>query len=99
MRELRNAVERAVLLCAGDTLGVEHLPPEAAPAPTPRESAPPAEAHTLRTEIDALERARILDALQRCSGNQSRAAKLLGLSRSTLIARIEAYGLPRPRKE
>ena len=42
------------------------------------------------------ERKQISDALARCGGNQSRAAKLLGISRNTLIARIERHGLTRP---
>jgi DNA-binding NtrC family response regulator len=45
-----------------------------------------------------VERQRIIDAMDRCNGNQTRAAKLLGISRNTLLARLDAYGLPRPRK-
>ncbi len=37
-------------------------------------------------------------ALKEAKGNQTHAAKLLGMSRRTLISRIEAYNLPRPRK-
>jgi DNA-binding NtrC family response regulator len=44
------------------------------------------------------ERRRILNALEQCAGNQTHAARLLGVSRRTLISRIERYGLPRPRK-
>jgi DNA-binding NtrC family response regulator len=44
------------------------------------------------------ERERILRALERCAGNQTHAARLLGVSRRTLISRIERYNLPRPRK-
>ena len=36
--------------------------------------------------------------LAECGGNQSRAAKQLGIARSTLIARLEAWNVPRPRK-
>jgi two-component system response regulator AtoC len=44
------------------------------------------------------ERERIVDALDRCAGNQSQAARALGISRATLIRRIEEYGIRRPRK-
>jgi DNA-binding NtrC family response regulator len=44
------------------------------------------------------ERARILAALDRCAGNQTQAAQLLGMSRRTLINRLEKYSMPRPRK-
>ncbi|MFO0675224.1 MAG: sigma 54-interacting transcriptional regulator [Polyangiaceae bacterium] len=51
-----------------------------------------------RNEVAELERQRILEALEACGGNQSRAAKMLGISRATLIRRLEAYGVVRPRK-
>lgn len=47
---------------------------------------------------DEGERERILWALERCAGNQTKAARLLGISRRTLVARLEEYNLPRPRK-
>lgn len=53
---------------------------------------------SLPTAVADLERARILDALDQCGGNQTRAARLLGISRNTLLARLDEYGLPRPRK-
>ncbi len=45
-----------------------------------------------------LEREAVISALEACSGNQTRAAEMLQVSRRTLINRIEALGLPRPRK-
>jgi two-component system response regulator AtoC len=44
------------------------------------------------------ERDRILAALEECGGNQTHAARLLGISRGTLIARIQQYEIRRPRK-
>ena len=41
----------------------------------------------------------IVDALTRCGGNQTRAARELGISRRTLISRLEAYNIPRPLKD
>jgi len=52
----------------------------------------------LGDQIDALERQRILETLEQCGGNQTRAAKLLGISRGKLIARLDSYGIARPRK-
>jgi DNA-binding protein Fis len=44
------------------------------------------------------ERDRIVAALKQCIGNQTRAAKVLGISRATLVNRLALYRLPRPRK-
>ena len=52
----------------------------------------------LRDDIGALERQRIVDALERCAGNQTHAARMLGMSRNTLMARLDAYDIARPRR-
>lgn len=52
----------------------------------------------LRGKIGDLERVSILEALDRCAGNQTRAAQELGISRRTLVARLDTYNLPRPRR-
>jgi DNA-binding NtrC family response regulator len=44
------------------------------------------------------EQKRIQDALEQCAGNQTRAAKLLGISRRSLVMKLTKYGMPRPRK-
>jgi two-component system, NtrC family, response regulator AtoC len=60
---------------------------------------PPVSADSrLADSIADVERRRILDAMEKCGGNQTRAARMLGISRNTLLARLDAYGLPRPRK-
>jgi len=43
------------------------------------------------------ERQAILEALEQCAGNQTKAASLLGISRGKLVARLSLYGVPRPR--
>jgi hypothetical protein len=48
---------------------------------------------------DDAERDRILAALTECAWNQTSAAKLLGISRRTLVTRLNQYNLPRPRKQ
>jgi transcriptional regulator with PAS, ATPase and Fis domain len=89
VRELRNAIERAVLLCE-TTIEVEHLP-------TTRDSRP--SSGDLRAGVVEYERQRIVEALAECNGNQTKAAKLLGISRRTLIERLDELQLPRPRKK
>ncbi|HET7505872.1 MAG TPA: sigma 54-interacting transcriptional regulator [Kofleriaceae bacterium] len=146
IRELRNVVERAVLLCSDGVIRPEHLPLEKMQATYPAvragaAQAVPVDLESARAEravrapdrgdrgdrgdpgdpadpadlieptlpaidargLDALypgdaERDRIVEALEVCRGNQTRAAAILGMSRRTLISRIERYGLPRPRK-
>jgi DNA-binding NtrC family response regulator len=46
-----------------------------------------------------LERRRIAEAMERCGGNQTRAAQLLRISRRTLVARLTEYGFARPLKD
>jgi two-component system, NtrC family, response regulator AtoC len=115
IRELRNLIERAVLLCTGNTIMREHLPMEKMGAvvprsgpPSTRAAAPPAP-NRLQARSATIpapgaspppdqERQRVLDALEACAGNQSQAAKVLGISRATLIRRIEEHAIRRPRK-
>ncbi|MBX3233348.1 MAG: sigma 54-interacting transcriptional regulator [Labilithrix sp.] len=95
VRELRNVVERALLLCQGDAIGAEHIVTGALSA-QPKKAAP--SSRSLADEVADLERRRILEALEQAGGNQTEAAQLLGVPRRTLIARLEQYGVPRPRK-
>jgi two-component system, NtrC family, response regulator AtoC len=93
IRELKNAIERAVLLQTAGTITAAHLPVDKiktsvrAPSPDPDASVEPA------TEAD-----RIRLVLERCGGNQTKAALELGMSRRTLVNRLNDLGLPRPKK-
>jgi two-component system, NtrC family, response regulator AtoC len=53
---------------------------------------------SLKDAVEEVERERILEALRLCAGNQTKAAQMLGISRRTLLNRLDQYGLPRPRK-
>ncbi|HEX7664900.1 MAG TPA: sigma 54-interacting transcriptional regulator [Polyangiaceae bacterium] len=79
---------------ASATVHAPTLPP-APPTTTSLDPAPPVQ---LRSSVEQFERARIQEALNACGGNQTEAARMLGIARRTLVSRIEAYGLPRPRK-
>jgi two-component system, NtrC family, response regulator AtoC len=98
-RELRSVVELAVALSRGAaTLRPEHLQLR---SDALFQAPPSVSAHTLPPPSGAAagdERAQIVDALARAAGNQTVAAGLLGVSRRTLIRRMEEYGIARPRK-
>ncbi len=104
IRELKNVIGRAVVL-ADDSITPEHLPDfvRKSRVSQPPPSAPPASAGApdsrgLRDELAAMEKRRIVEALDKCHGNQTAAAELLGMSRRTLVSRLSEYDLPRPRK-
>ena len=105
IRELRNTIERALLLSTGDSITPEDLPLEkmrGTPVSMERvpEAAPRAAqmfAVAALDEESRLDYERIVESLSLCSGNQTRAAKLLGMSRRTFCARLKAYNIPRPR--
>ena len=87
-------IERAVLLAGTHAITPAHLPFE--PAAAAHEAVRPGPDEPTRTEDPELQH--ILEVLAACGGNQSRAAKKLGLSRGALIRRLERHGVTRPRK-
>jgi len=97
IRELQNCIERAVLLATGTEISLAHLSVGQAPATPDAGAAASGASEAVVRDADP-ERTRIIDALEACAGNQTRAAKLLSISRNTLLARLDAYGIPRPRK-
>ena len=104
IRELRNVMERALLLSDGGDVEPEHLPLETIRAPAVPEPlavadlSDPAPDNGRWTPEERAERSRVLESLRAEGGNQTRAARRLGISRNTLLARLEAFDLPRPQK-
>jgi two-component system response regulator AtoC len=106
VRELRNVTERGMILCQGETIPISCLPAElqqlagTMPAPPPV-LAPeaPGQAPEVGQPLGALgtleemEQRYIREVLASVSGNRSQAARVLGISRSTLQDKIRRYGL------
>ena len=87
VRELRNAVEYAFVLCPSGGIGVQHLPHKI--ADTERDGCGPMPASSA---VDKA-RDRFIEVLQAAGGNQSEAARRLGVSRITVWKRIKKYGI------
>ncbi len=90
VRELENAIEHAFVVCAGDTIRREDLPPQirgeaAVPLTAPRESE--------KSPLGAAEAATIRDALKRHRNNRTETARSLGVSRNTLWRKMKKYGI------
>ncbi len=137
IRELRNVVERALVLCGQDAIDLDDIPvenlttrfaprtvsrpsraiPEAAEPQLPKlvalssttafpvaasadESPIPKQPLRLdvQRQVATYEKERIIEALNACAGNQTAAAKKLGISRRALVTRLDTYHIPRPRK-
>lgn len=88
VRQLKNAVERAVIVARGHQIELSDLPDEVAAGVLQPE---PAQRRTLR--LRDLEREAISEALERSEGNKSEAARLLGISRKALYKKIEDYSI------
>jgi len=95
VRELRNVIERAFILHAGaEELRPEHLTPELrGAAGAARRPERPAAVPQDGLVLEDAERKLIQEALERSSGNQSRAARLLGISRDTLRYRLKKHNM------
>jgi DNA-binding NtrC family response regulator len=96
VRELRNVIERAVVIARDRDVVIEDLPEQVRNPgpPAPRRSVPPGD---LREALRRFEREMIAAALERTGGNQSEAARALGIPLRTLVRRLGEYGLRPPR--
>ena len=87
VRELRNLVERAVILCKGGLITPGDLTMEPEPHARLRASA------FGDLDLSTMEKELIAEALRRTAGNQVRAAELLGISRDSLRRRLALHGM------
>ncbi len=95
VRELENAMERAIILCDGETITPEHISLSPVPMKTIVEALPMdgALGDTAKEALRLAETQRIRRALQETKGNKSRAAEVLSVSYKTLLTKIKDYGI------
>ena len=84
LREMRNVVKRATLLCQGNFIGLEHIPSELS-----EQQRPTTEDFALKKEKNEMELIR--EALAKCNNNKSEAARLLKIDRKTLYNKMKLY--------
>ena len=94
VRELENCLESAVVIMDGDQIGPGDLPLPDRPLPVgrPSEQAPPSDGERV-LPLAEVEKRHILRVLDRVGGNQTVAAKLLGIGRNTLARKLKRYGM------
>ena len=94
VRELKNVIERAMILGEGDTLLMEHLPIEILGQASKQGGV--IEGIRIPQEgisLEKVEEALVRQALKMTNGNQTRAAKLLDISRDALRYRMQKFGI------
>jgi DNA-binding NtrC family response regulator len=102
VRELRNEIERAVVLCRGAVVGPDDLSERVrSDGPSVTRAAPDTElpppladgSESFKDRVRHYETELILDALKRTGGNQTQAAKLLGMPLRTFVHKLKTYGI------
>jgi len=92
VRQLRNALETAMLISQGDTIEPADLPPEVTQVILPPTAPQPIPLPASRT-LTEIERDAIRDALSKTGGNKTQAAKLLGIGLRTLHRKVKEFGV------
>ncbi len=93
LRELRNAIQRAIVLSVGDTIEPEHLfiEPELRMPENATSSKPAEKRGSSLLTLEEMERQHILAILEACDGDRETAAEILGVSRATVDRRLKKY--------
>ncbi|HHW44598.1 response regulator [Desulfofundulus thermobenzoicus] len=92
IRELKNVIERAAIICQGEEILPDHLPKELL-TPAREGSDLVVRFPDQGISLEQLEKELIVKALEKSGGNQTRAAQLLGITRSALLYRAQKYGI------
>ena len=91
VRELINSIEYAFVICRSDLIEPEHLPPKTAKSPADQPAAGPSP--SAATMINSDRKNELIAALRQAGGNQTKTARLLGVSRVTVWKRMKKYGI------
>jgi len=97
VRELENAIHRAVVMARGNLITTDDLPIYIKTAKS--ESDLPVEKNSLDQMVENLERRLILEAIEQASGNQSKAAELLGIGERNLRYKLKKYGMKQSKED
>ena len=93
VRELENLIERIVTLSKDDHIDAAHLPKDIVNSKPNNNGSFSLEEGSLMKVVRNFEKKIIIEALRYCNGNQTSTAKTLGIHRTTLISKLEAYGI------
>jgi DNA-binding NtrC family response regulator len=94
IRELQNAIERALIVAEGHVISSTHLGIGGSLAPgLPSEAPTAARSVPMPQPLAEVEKQVVVDALRSAKGNKTEAAAALGLSRGALYRRLERFGL------
>jgi DNA-binding NtrC family response regulator len=102
VRQLESAIERAVLLCEGEVIGIDDLPLEMVGTGSVQGTASVGSGFVLPeggVNFEELEKSLIMQAMDRTDNNITKAAKLLGLTFRTLQYRLDKFGIKRDVKD
>jgi DNA-binding NtrC family response regulator len=93
VREMRNTLERAIIVCEGALIETKHLPPGFGQAPVRISAEDPDSVHLgVGTTVEEAEKQLIIKTLEATNNNKTRAAEILGISLKTLHNKLKEYG-------
>jgi len=93
VRELKSTLEYAFVACQGSMIASEHLPSNILHMENTHETSEPSSC-----DLNEIKKRRLIDALQQSGGNQSEAARILSISRTSVWNQIRKYGIKPARK-